>query len=73
MKIGMLWFDNSGRELRQRVKEAVEYYERKYGSRANVCFVPMSERVSEVNMNGVEIRSSDQILECHLWIGRAEG
>jgi hypothetical protein len=40
MDIGMLWFDNDKTDdLEIKVKRAVNYYQKKYGQKPNICFV----------------------------------
>ncbi len=75
MRTGMLWFDNSSRPLAERVKPAADYYQKKYGTRPNVCFVhpsmmPEGNRLAGVE--GIEMRRSRQVLPNHLWMGFEE-
>lgn len=71
MNIGMLWFDNDPKDdLASKVDRAATYYNKKYGKSPDLCFVHPS-MVSEAKQkaNGIEIRSSGQVLPHHFWIG----
>lgn len=73
METGMLWFDNDPRsDLPAKVNRAVDYYQKKYGKKPDVCFVHPSAVKEEQRMNGIEIRSSQMVLPNHLWIGLLE-
>ena len=70
MKTGMLWFDDSARSLKVRVKEAADYYNEKYGQAPTLCFVNpemLSDKVKA--SNGVELKESRTVLPGHFWIG----
>ena len=73
MKTGMLWFDDSARPLKVRVKEAADYYNEKYGQAATLCFVNpamISEKVKA--SNGVELQESRIVMPGHFWLGVGE-
>jgi hypothetical protein len=73
METGMLWFDNDPRsDLFAKVNRAVDYYQKKYGKRPEVCFVHPGAVNDVQRYNGIEIRSSQMILPNHLWIGLLE-
>lgn len=70
MKTGMLWFDDSARSLKIKVKEAADYYSEKYGHAPTHCFVNpamLSEKVKA--SNGVEVMESRTVMPGHFWIG----
>jgi hypothetical protein len=70
MKTGMLWFDDSARSLKIRVKEAVEYYIEKYGQAPTLCFVNPSMLSDKVKAsNGVELVESRTVIPGHFWLG----
>ncbi len=73
METGMLWFDNDPRrDLPAKINQAVDYYQKKYGKKPEVCFVHPSAVNETQRLNGVEIRSSQMVLPNHLWIGLLE-
>ena len=70
MKTGMLWFDDSARSLKDRVKEAAAYYHEKYGQAPTLCFVNptmLSEKVKA--SNGIELKESQTVMPGHFWLG----
>ena len=70
MKTGMLWFDDSTRSLKIKVKEAADYYNEKYGQAPTLCFVNptmLSEKVK--GSNGVELKKSRTVMPGHFWLG----
>ncbi|MBN1265408.1 MAG: hypothetical protein JXA25_07940 [Anaerolineales bacterium] len=72
MEVGMLWFDNdSQRSLPERIEKAAQYYYRKYGRDASVCYLnPAGDVVELPGMVGeIRILSSKKILPDHFWIG----
>ena len=72
VKIGMLWYDNDpNTDVNQKIKKAVEYYEKKYGKKANVCYVRQADSCGQVD--GVNIRESRALLQNHYWIGIEQG
>ena len=83
MDIGMLWFDNDKQaDLTVKVNRAVNYYQKKYGRKPNLCFVnpsmissngngqpPRAKKSIALKSGGVEIRESSTMLPNHFWIG----
>ncbi len=76
MNIGMLWFDNDKTtDLVRKVKRAAVYYQKKYGTTPNLCFVhpsmlPASDAEEKKMKAGkVEVRSTASVLPNHFWIG----
>ena len=75
MNVGMLWFDNDPKaDLATKISRAAAYYEKKYGSKSDLCYVHPSvlqgldlKVVSDAS--GLEIRTNRSILPNHLWIG----
>ena len=62
--IGMLWFDDKG-SLGERVKRAVEYYERKYGKRAT--WARVGEKVE--GEFKLDVKEDSTVLPFHVWVG----
>lgn len=71
MTIGMLWFDNSNKPLREKIELAADYYLQKYGKNPNVCFVSKSETDLD-GPAGIRVKATRQVLKGHLWIGVEE-
>jgi len=68
MNIGMMWFDNDPKaSTNEKVGRAVEYYEKKYGRRPNLCFVHPSQPAA--SGAPVEVRSSKQLRPNNFWLG----
>ena len=53
MHTGMLWFDNSSAALTVKVTKAVEYYEKKYGCKPDLCLVHPS--LMEANQTSLQL------------------
>lgn len=71
MKTGMLWFDNDPhRNLREKIQQAANYYQQKYGSQPTVCFVHprLQEIAFETDIN-LEVKFNQAISPDHIWIG----
>jgi hypothetical protein len=70
MRTGMLWFDNSTRSLKEKVKDASVFYQEKYGHAPTLCFVhPATLDGEEARSNGVEVRKARTVMPNHFWIG----
>ena len=72
LHVGLLWFDDTGRELAIRVCEAAQRYSRKHGQRPNLCFVnpaDLGTREVPFRVAGVEVQGLPTVLHSHLWIG----
>ncbi len=71
MNIGMLWFDNDNKvDLTTKIRRACEYYQQKYGSSPNLCFVHPSMLATPTPATpGVEVRTTRTVLPNHFWLG----
>lgn len=71
MDTGMLWFDNDPKlDLVSKVKKAVDYYRKKYGSEPNACFVhPSMLTDSKLDASPVTVHTNSTVLPNHFWIG----
>lgn len=71
MITGMLWFDNNPKtDLAAKLREAVGYYQRKYGQRPDLCYVhPSMLKDALPPTLGIEIRPNPVIRPYHLWLG----
>jgi hypothetical protein len=72
MIIGMLWFDNSKEPLEDKVIKAADYYQKKHGRTANTCYINKADG-QEGRIAGVELRTSDQVMRSHFWMGVEAG
>ncbi len=71
MKTGMLWFDNDPhRNPIEKIQQAADYYQQKYGSQPTLCFVhPVLKDIAfEVGIN-LEVKFNQSISPDHIWIG----
>ncbi|PKN88166.1 MAG: hypothetical protein CVU46_01820 [Chloroflexi bacterium HGW-Chloroflexi-8] len=71
MKTGMLWFDNDPqRNLIEKIHQAADYYQQKYGSQPTLCFVhpKLKDIVFEIGIN-MEVKFNLAISPDHIWIG----
>ena len=70
MHTGMLWFDNSKTYSAEKIKKAAEYYTKKYGSKPDTCYVPLTmmfeKGTVEIEISVIPHRF---VLPDHIWIG----
>lgn len=72
MKTGMLWYDNDPKtDLPAKIERAAAYYRQKYGQTPNLCFVhpSMLKDAPPPDRNGIEVKTTRQVLPYHLWLG----
>lgn len=72
MHTGMLWFNNDkSLTLEQKVSQAVEYYEKKYGRKPDLCLIhpSMMSESRELKMDVLTVRPYRPVLPGHLWLG----
>lgn len=74
MDIGMLWYDDTKKELSEKVARAVEYYKSKYGAAPTLCFVnpSMLKEAELTESDGVQVRPARTVLVNHFWVGVGE-
>lgn len=78
MDIGMLWYDDTKRDLDTKVARAVEHYKTKYGATPTVCFVnpdllTAKDGQAQPDMAaGLSLRPARTVLPNHFWIGVGE-
>ena len=75
MKEGLLWYDDSERELADKIGQAARRYRQKYGASPDACYVPPS--VLEGNgkskhVGGIRVAPSPSVLRHHFWLGQEE-
>ena len=68
--IGLLWYDNSAKDLAGKIAEAAQRYRERFGGEPNVCYVnPADLPTGECQANGIRMRTATNILRHHLWLG----
>lgn len=72
MVTGMLWFDNSGDELKAKILKAKGYYRQKYGVVADYAEVSPKDVPERCQVEGVEVQPVRYVMQSHMWIGRKE-
>ena len=84
MNSGMLWFDNDPKvALTAKIERAVNYYQKKYGRKPNLCLIHPNALEGEKpkkgkaasparKASGVKVRPYRPVLPGHLWIGIEE-
>jgi len=68
---GMLWFDDDPKsDLLSKIRQAADYYKRKYGEEPNLCFVhPSMMEEKNMTVGQVLVYSNHSVLPHHFWIG----
>ncbi len=71
MQAGMMWFDNDKeKSLAEKVKNAADYYRKKYGRTPDLCMVnPAMLTEGQIEAGTVTIRPYHPLVKGHLWIG----
>ncbi len=72
MDIGMLWFDDDGRQdLGAKVSRAADHYRSKYGRTPDLCFAHPRTlgKNPPKKAAGMKLRSSGSVLPHHFWLG----
>jgi hypothetical protein len=74
MKQGMLWYDDSPRRsLEDKIARASAYYQQKYGSRPNVCYIhPRTLPDTFAAEEAIKVVPAADVLPHHLWLGVAD-
>ena len=72
MEVGMLWYDDTKKELSEKVARAVEYYTSKYGVAPTLCFVNPNMLKQAELMGSVQVRPARTVLANHFWVGVGE-
>jgi hypothetical protein len=70
MDTGMLWFDDSDRPFKSKLKRAVTYYQQKYEKQPNLCVVhPSMLADGELSVDGIAVKEANAVMPHHYWIG----
>ncbi len=74
LQVGMLWFDDTPqRALDHKIELAIQYYQNKYGTSPNICYVHPSVLANGGSAGSrLQIVAAEFILPYHFWIGVAE-
>lgn len=69
MNMGLLWYDNSAEDLKEKLGRAVRRYRERFGADPNVCYVhPTALPDGERQINQIAVRASIRVLRHHLLI-----
>ena len=75
MNVGMLWFDSDSKSgLFSKISRAAIYYQGKYGTQPNICFVHPSMAQTKlddqsIKAGEIEVKLTKSVLPHHFWIG----
>ena len=71
MTTGMVWFDNDPhKNINEKIKFAVQYYQKKFGSDPTACFLNPKFRDKLINSESeIEIAFNLGLSPDHIWIG----
>ena len=72
MDAGMLRYDDTKKELSEKVARAVEYYTSKYGVAPTLCFVNPNRLHQAELIGAVQVRPARTVLANHFWVGVGE-
>ena len=75
MQTGMLWLDNSKDPLLKKIQKAIQYYQKKYGRKPELCLIHPSileDGKAPEEIEGLVIRPYKYISPGHFWIGIEE-
>ena len=64
------WFDDTPKKgVHEKIEEAVERYEAKFGQVPNVCLVNVANLEA---YDGVEVRAVEYVRPNHFWVGKVD-
>jgi hypothetical protein len=68
---GLLWFDDSPtRPVADKIGNAVQRYQQKYGHAPDVCYVhPGQVKDRELSVGSVKVLPAPTVLPHHFWLG----
>jgi hypothetical protein len=72
---GLLWYDDSGRELAEKIGQAARRYRRKFGSAPDACYVHPSvlkDNGKSKAVGGIRVTPSPSVLRHHFWLGQED-
>ena len=68
-RIGMIWFDNSSLPLSTKIRQAIDYYQKKYGAIPTKIMVNPKDFVE---CNEFAIEKSRSIMRNNIWLGMSD-
>ena len=70
MQEGMLWYDNENqKEMREKISNAVDFFQAKYGQLPDICYVHPEEFVSEIVIDEkIKIQPNERVIKHHIWL-----
>ena len=64
------WFDDTPKKsVTQKLAEAIERYEAKFGETPTLCLVNVT---NSAEYSGLEVRVADYVRPNHFWVGRGD-
>ena len=72
MDLGMLWYDDDKRRpLAEKIRQAAEYYLKKYGQVITQCYVHprMLPEGQALRVAGIRVLPSRVVVMNHMWLG----
>lgn len=73
MHTGLLWFDNDPRTtLSVKIQKAMEYYNKKFGRKPDLCLVHpsmMDASQNQLELGKLVVRPYRPVMPGHFWIG----
>lgn len=75
MKEGLLWYDDSGRDLIEKIGQAARQYRKKFGTPPDACYVHPSmlkDNGRTRQVDGVRVAPLPSVLRHHFWLGQEE-
>jgi hypothetical protein len=75
MKEGLLWYDDSGRDLADKVGQAARRYRKKFGAPPDACYVHPSAlkgNGTKQKVGEIRVSSKPSVLRYHFWVGQEE-
>lgn len=74
MKEGLLWYDDSGRDLIEKIGLAARQYRKKFGTPPDACYVhpSMLKDNGRTQVDGVRVAPLPSVLRHHFWLGQEE-
>jgi len=68
-RVGLLWFnDNPGMGIPDKIVQAIEHFEVKYGKTASICFVHPSQSMAISKVGNVIVQASVYTLKHHFFV-----
>jgi hypothetical protein len=73
MKEGLLWYDDSGRDLAEKIGQAARRYRQKFGTPPDACYVhpsALNGNGKTRDVGGVRVTALPTVLRHHFWLGQ---